>query len=222
MLVKNYMTRHPIMIESGKRVVEAQQMMVENSIRHLPVIGAGKKVLGMLTRNSMQIPPERLGSLEVWEITRMLADMTVDKVMLKGKDLHTIDADATLEEAADLMIQHKIDGIVVIEDGMVAGVITETDLLIELKEMLGANEPGWRVTMRVPDEKGEFSKLTGALAEKGYGIMSMGSSRTPKKNNSWEIVLKVRNATQEELVAVLESIEGQSIVDVRETSVYTS
>jgi acetoin utilization protein AcuB len=220
MLVKNYMTRHPIMIEPHKRVVEAQKIMVENGIHHLPVVGDGKKLLGMIIPQNLQISPERLGSLEVWEITRYLADLTVEKVMTKGKDLHTIDAEATLEDAANLMIKHNLDGLVVIEDEVVGGVITQTDLLIELQELLGATEPGWRITMRVPDRRGEFSRLTRAISEEGWGIMSLGSVRTPKDSTHWDIVLKVRNCDKDELMAILNGIQDQQIIDVRETDVY--
>jgi acetoin utilization protein AcuB len=220
MLVKNYMTRHPIMIEPHKRVVEAQKIMVENGIHHLPVVGDGKKLLGMIIPQNLQISPERLGSLEVWEITRYLADLTVEKVMTKGKDLHTIDAEATLEDAANLMIKHNLDGLVVMEDEVVGGVITQTDLLIELQELLGATEPGWRITMRVPDRRGEFSRLTRAISEEGWGIMSLGSVRTPKDSTHWDIVLKVRNCDKDELMAILNGIQDQQIIDVRETDVY--
>jgi acetoin utilization protein AcuB len=221
MLVKNYMTRHPIMIEPTKRIFEAQKIMVENNIRHLPVAGDGKRLLGLVTRQRMQVAPERLTSLEVWEITRYLADLTVEKVMVKAKDVVTITPEDTLEEAADLLIRHKIGGLVVIEDEMVAGVITETDLLVELQNLLGANEPGWRVTVRVPDKIGEFSKLTGALASRGWGIMSLGSGRAPKASDYWDIVLKVRNCQKEELESVLKSIDTQQIIDVREAKVYS-
>jgi acetoin utilization protein AcuB len=220
MLVKNYMTRHPIMIEPHKRVVEAQKIMVENGIHHLPVVGDGKKLLGMIIPQNLQISPERLGSLEVWEITRYLADLTVEKVMTKGKDLHTIDAESTLEDAANLMIKHNLDGLVVMEDEVVGGVITQTDLLIELQELLGATEPGWRITMRVPDRRGEFSRLTRAISEEGWGIMSLGSVRTPKDSTHWDIVLKVRNCDKDELMAILNGIQDQQIIDVRETDVY--
>jgi acetoin utilization protein AcuB len=201
-------------------VVEAQKIMVENGIHHLPVVGDGKKLLGMIIPQNLQISPERLGSLEVWEITRYLADLTVEKVMTKGKDLHTIDAEATLEDAANLMIKHNLDGLVVIEDEVVGGVITQTDLLIELQELLGATEPGWRITMRVPDRRGEFSRLTRAISEEGWGIMSLGSVRTPKDSTHWDIVLKVRNCDKDELMAILNGIQDQQIIDVRETDVY--
>ena len=76
MFVKDYMTRHPIMIEPDTRVTEAQKLLGENNIRHLPVVGDGKRVLGLVTRGRLQIAPEKLGSLNVWEIARFLADLT--------------------------------------------------------------------------------------------------------------------------------------------------
>jgi acetoin utilization protein AcuB len=219
MLVKDYMTRHPIMIEPHMRVTEAQQLMAANNIRHLPVVIEGKRLQGLVTRQRLAIPAERLNSLDVWELTRYLSELTVRKVMVTGPDLQTVDPDKTLEEAAELMIRHKIGGLPVVEDGIVVGIITETDLLIELQNLLGAIDSGWRVTMRVPNRRGEFLKLTRAISDKGWSIMAMGAVRTPRQADSdtWDIILKVRYCAQENLVPVLKAIEGQEIVDVRQT-----
>lgn len=223
MLVKDYMTRHPIMIGPDMRVTEAQKLMAENNIRHLPVAADGKRLLGLVTRQRLSIPPERLGSLDVWEITRFLSDLTVSKVMVKGADLRTIIPEATVEEAADLMIRYKVGSLPVVEDGLVViGIITEIDLLIELQNLLGANDAGWRVTVRVPDRIGEFSKLTKAMLDHGWGIMAMGSVRAPKQADYWDVVLKVRRPTRDELIAVLEAIPDQKLMDIRETAEYTN
>ncbi len=100
---------------------------------------------------------------------------------------------------------------------MVTGVITEVDLMFALRELLGANESGWRVTMRIPDRGGESAKLAGAISEKGWGIMAWGSVRTPKQPDHWDTVLKISGCTKEELIPVLEGIEDQQVIDVRET-----
>lgn len=219
MLVKDYMTRHPILIEPRKHVTDAQRVMTEAGIRHLPVVGDGKRLLGLVTRQRLAIQPHQLASLDVWEITRYLADLTVADVMVKGLDLHTISPDATLEEAADVMIRHKISGLPVVEEpgNIVVGILTETDLLIELQDLLGAVDAGWRVVMRVPDRLGEFRKLVRAIGDKGWGIMAMGSVRTPKDPKHWDLILKVRWCGREELLEVLRGIPDQEIVDIRET-----
>jgi len=219
MLVKDYMTRHPIMIEEQTRVIEAQQIMTKNNIRHLPVVGDGKRLMGLVTRQRLMLSPESMASLDVWEIARHLSDMTAAKVMIKGNDLKTISANATLEQAAQLMIRHKIGGLPVLEDGgVVCGIITETDLLVELQNLLGAQDAGYRVVMRVPDRMGEFRKLVRVISDKGWGIMAMGSVRSPKIPDKWDIVLKVRHANKGELLVALRDIPDQEIIDVRETS----
>ncbi|GAB4578637.1 MAG: CBS and ACT domain-containing protein [Anaerolineales bacterium] len=218
MFVKDYMTRHPILIEPDKRVTEAQKLMMENKIRHLPVVGDGKRLLGLVTRTQLQIPPDRLGSLNIWEITRLLSSLTVKDVMIKGGDLKTIGPEATLEEAAALMIRHKIGGLPVVEAGIVVGIVTETDMLIELQNLLGAFEPGWRIVMRVPNQRGEFSKLYHAFNARGWGMMAMGSVRSPKNQETWDLIVKIRGVSnKDELMAVLAGLEGQEVIDVRET-----
>src|SRR5262245_136113 len=221
MLVKDYMTRHPIMIEPNRRVVEVQKLMAANNIRHLPVVGSGKRLVGLVTRQRLAMRPDQVESMDVWELTQYLSELTVAKVMISGPDLHTIHPDATIEEAADVMITNKISGVPVVEQGdIVVGIITETDLLIELRNLLGAIDPGWRVVVRVPDRHGEFRKLIRVLSDNGWGIMALGSVRSPKRPDHWDLIVKVRHCERDELVAAISQIEDQELVDLRETTTH--
>jgi len=218
MFVRDYMTRHPVMVEPTMSIVEAQGIMAEAKVRHLPVIETGKRLIGLVTRQRMRVPPTELASLNVWEITRFLSNLTVKDVMVKQQDLVTIEPDATLEEAAQLMVKNKIGCLPVLEEGIVVGIITEIDLLNELTDLLGGSIPGVRVTMRVPDKIGEFAKVTGAIAARGWGIYASGGVPAPKHPGYWDMVIKVRKVPKDDLVAVLQKIEGQELVDVRETT----
>ncbi len=216
MLVKDFMTRHPVMVPPTTPAAEAQQVMRENKVRHLPVVGDGKRLEGLITRERLRVSPTDLGSLNVWEITRFLSNMSVKDMMLKGNDVVTIAPDVTLEEAARIMAQKRIGCLVVLEQGVVVGIITETDMLIELNQLLGGDVSGVRVTMRMPDRIGEFAKIFGAISSHGWGIYASGSVPTPKHPGYWDVVVKVRNVPKDDLVAVLEKIEDQEIIDVRE------
>ena len=216
MLVKDFMTRHPVIVPPTTPAAEAQQVMRENKIRHLPVCGDGKRLEGLITRERLRVSPADLGSLNVWEITRFLANMTVKDMMLKGEDVITTAPDVTLEEAARIMAQEKIGCLVVLEEGVVVGVITETDMLVELNQLLGGDVSGVRVTIRMPDRIGEFAKVFGAISSQGWGIYASGSVPTPKHPGYWDVVVKVRDVPKDDLVAVLEEIEDQEIVDARE------
>ncbi len=215
MLVRDYMTRHPLMVEPSMSVVEAQRFMGENNIRHLPVAGDGKRLVGLVTRERLLVDPGRLGSLDVWEIARTLTELTVKDVMIKIQDVFTVGQDATIEEAAGIMIANKVGGLPVLEEGIVIGIITDTDMLAQLTKLLGAGVTGVRVTVRMPNRVGEFAKITNAIASQGWGIYAAGGVPTPKQPDFWDGVFKVRRVSREELVAVLEKIEGHKIVDVR-------
>ena len=217
MLVKDYMTRHPIMVPPTMPATEAQGIMTENKIRHLPVVGDGKRPLGLITRQKLRIPPADLGSLNVWEITRYLSEMKVKDIMVTTKDLLTIGPDATVEEAAQTMAEHKYGCLPVVEDNVVVGIITETDLLVKLADLLGGYISGVRVTVRLPDKIGGYAKIISAISAKGWGMYATGSVPAPKREGYWDIVLKVRDVSKDELRAMLEQLEDCEIVDVRET-----
>jgi acetoin utilization protein AcuB len=209
MLVKDYMTRHPIMIPPTLPAAEAQKLMVENKVRHLPVVGDGKRPLGLVTRERLRITPADLTSLNVWEITRFLSNLTV-------KDLITITSDATLEKAAQVMAKNKIGCLPVVDDNVVVGILTDTDMLVQLADLLGGYVPGVRVTVRLPEEVGLFARITTRIAQRGWGIYASGSVPAPKRPGYWDMILKVQGASSEDVVSVLQEVGDAEIVDVRE------
>jgi acetoin utilization protein AcuB len=204
------------MVDPHMSIVEAQGIMAEAKVRHLPVIESGKRLAGLVTRERMRIPPTELASLNVWEITRFLSNMTIKDVMVKREKVITTEPDVALEEAAEVMIGNKIGCLPVLEGDIVVGIITEIDMMAQLTDLLGGNVPGVRVTIRMPNRKGELAKITSAIAERGWGIYASGGVPTPKDPDHWDCVIKIRDVPQEELLAVLEKIEGQEVIDVRE------
>jgi len=215
MLVKDYMTRHPVMVEPTMSIVEAQRIMSETKVRHLPVVETGKRLTGLVTRQTLRIPPTELASLNVWEITRFLSNLQLQDVMVKRKDVIFTDPDVALEAAAQVMIDHKIGALPVLEEGIVVGIITEIDMMTQLAELLGGNVPGVRATVRMPNRKGALAKLTGAISDQGWGIYASGGVPTPKDPKHWDCVLKIRNVSREDVIGVVESLQGYDIIDIR-------
>lgn len=217
MLVKDYMTRHPILIPPETAATEAQRLMTENNIRHLPVVGDGKRLLGLVTAQRLALRPDALASLNVWEITRYVADLKVQQLMLPVDEVHTIGPDRTIERAARSMAEHKIGCLPVIEEGVVVGILSEVDMLRCLQDMLGFAMEGVRVTMRMPDEEGEFAKLTTFIANEGWGITGIGGFPTPRRPGFYDVVLKICQVTTDQVRDKLSHVAGQEVVDVRST-----
>lgn len=215
MLVKDYMTRHPLMAGPEMSIIDAQKFMGENNVRHLPVVGDGKRLLGLVTRQTLLVDPSRLGSLSVWDIARTLSSLTVKDVMLKAAQVITVSLDETIEDAACIMVEKRIGCLPVVEDGVLVGIITEVDLLAHLTELMAMNRRGTRITIRMPDVPGELAKLVAAIAARGWGIPALGGAPSPKAPGKWDAVVKL-GVSRDEALAALGNIPGQEIVDIRD------
>lgn len=125
-IVRNWMTPNPITITPQTTLPEAHQLMDEHYVRRLPVIKKGKLV-GIVTRGDIrEAQASTVTTLSVYELNYFL-DRTPAKEFMAYEPI-TISPDATIGEAARLMLQHKIGGLPVVEYGELVGIITETDL----------------------------------------------------------------------------------------------
>lgn len=218
MLVRDCMTHHPIMVPPSMALSEAQQLMADNKIRHLPVVEDGKRLVGLLTRQSFALKPDMLASLNVWEITRSLAGLTARQAMIKLPQVKIVTANRTVEAAAGIMLDNKVGCLPVVEDEdrkVVVGIMTAIDMLRSLQEMLGLPDSGVRVTIRMQNKRGEFARLMGVVAAQGWGVMGIGTFPVRKDPTMYNAVLKISDVDLEEVRAVFSAVDGQEIVDLR-------
>jgi len=216
MLVKDCMVQHPIMISPDTLASEAERIMVENKIRHIPVVGDGKRLKGLVTRQRLTLKPDDFGSLNVWEITRRLSNLKAKDIMVKREDIQLISPEKTIERAAALITESKIGCLPVIENGdIVIGIITETDLLLAFQEMMGLPSEGVRVTVRIPDKTGQFVKIAAVMVENQWGVMGIGSFPSHRHPGFYDVVLKIPNASVDEVKAAFDKIPDQTIADIR-------
>jgi acetoin utilization protein AcuB len=127
MNVSDLMTASPITTRPETAVLEARQLMIDKRIRHL-LITEGPKLLGIVTDRDIRLNlPSPATSLSVWEINYLIARMTVGSVMTKSLVIVSPRQDA--KQAAQLMLDHKIGALPVVDEGRLVGIITETDLI---------------------------------------------------------------------------------------------
>ena len=124
--VRDWMTANPITIAPNTSLGQANRLMKENSIRRLPVVDHGKLV-GIVTLGDLrEASPSDATSLSIFEIHYLLAKLTVEDIM--SKKPVTVAPDATIYGAAQIMLQNKIAGLPVVDQGKVVGIITESDI----------------------------------------------------------------------------------------------
>jgi acetoin utilization protein AcuB len=215
MLVRELMTAHPVTVEPEMPVTQAQRLMKEGNIRHLPVAREDGRLVGLVTRDALnRALPSELSSLSIWEINYQLSRIRVRDVMIKR--VISVTEDVTVEEAARIMIDNKIGSLPVMRDSSLVGIVTEIDLLGVLSELMGWRQPGVRITVQVPDKRGALARVAMALSNAGGLLVGGGSypAAEPLKSN---IVFKVRNVAVDDLANLLEGMEDVRVLDMRES-----
>lgn len=214
MLVKERMSRHPITIRPETSLYDALRIMREGKVRRLPVLDKDGKLVGIvLEKDLLYASPSPATSLSVYEMNYLISRINVEDLM--SRDLITVDEDCPLEEAARIMVDNHIGGLLVMRGEQLVGMITESDLFKTFLELLGARMWGLRVTIKVPEGRGVLARLTQELAAHGANIVSLGTFWGDDPTNR-EIAFKVQGIEREEMQHILSGI-GAELLDVRET-----
>jgi acetoin utilization protein AcuB len=187
--------------------------MRERKIRRAPVLDRHGKLVGIVSeKDLLYASPSPVSSLSVWEIHYLLSRLKVEEVMTQ--QVITITEDTPLEEAARTMADNKIGGLPVMRDGTLVGIVTETDLFKIFLELLGARQPGVRVTALISGAKGTLAKITSAISSAGGNILAFSQFRDAT-GTRWEVTFKVEDVAKDKLVQALKPVV-QEILDVRE------
>lgn len=120
------MTPNPTYVRTQNTLAKANELMTAGGFRRLPVVEGDNKLVGMISERDVR---QHLCYLAE---TKVNAAMALSPVT--GTEFETG------ESAAKLMLQHKIGGLPMINDGRVVGIITTTDLLKALNVVQAAGD----------------------------------------------------------------------------------
>ena len=214
MLVRERMTRNPVLCSPDLPVNDAFDLMKKERIRRLPVVDKNGKLVGIVSdKDLLRVSPSPATTLSAYEIPYLLSKVKVNDVMTKK--VITVSEDTPIEDAARIMVDNKIGGLPVVnESNAVVGIITETDIFKTFLELLGARKTGVRITMYVKDRRGELARMAKAVADVGGNIVATVEMPGTDSTN-YEVLWKVTEAPKEAVVEALKPIV-ERIVDVRE------
>ena len=167
MKIQSLMIKNPITIGPNASVGESIELMKANSIRHLPVVTKGKRLVGFLT----------LADLKQGLIPSMLGDVSLDDLIIKNPI--TVNPDDDIEFAAKLIYNHKIGGMPVVEDGKLVGIVTATDMLRTFIDMMGILSTTSRIDVELGEQPAVFKKAMQIINDNGGDIINV--SMTPRK-----------------------------------------
>ena len=126
--VKEIMTSPVITIHRDASLEEAEALMEEHTVRRLPVIDDKGRLVGIISRGDLREAEAVKAVVNPYAPEAAELNLSVEEVMTP--DPITISPDAPVWRAAELLMEHKIGGIPVLdEDNMLCGIITESDIL---------------------------------------------------------------------------------------------
>ncbi|MDD3042206.1 MAG: CBS domain-containing protein [Methanosarcinaceae archaeon] len=154
MEVKDIMNRDVVFCKPGDTVRETAKLLKENNISGAPVLEDGRLV-GIVSEGDLLkflVLPEHGGlwlpspfevievpirELLSWEDTKkVLSDVgakTVREIM--KTDVYTVSPEASVEDASELMVRHRINRLPVVEEERVVGIVTRGDIIQGLAKL---------------------------------------------------------------------------------------
>ena len=167
LLVEDSMTREVVTLSPEATAKEALALCRERRIRHLPVVEDGKLV-GIVSDRDLRSAtpafgdPARAAALEEVRVSSVMA-----------RDVLTARPEDPIEAAANRMREARVGCLPVVEGEDLVGIVTASDVMGALVQLLGAHGPGSRLEVAMPDRPGALAEVGGILGELGINIVSV-------------------------------------------------
>jgi len=199
MFVNQWMKTNPVTVTSEDYLATAQEKMRAGSFRHLPVVDDGK-LIGIITDRDLR---QHMGHLERTKVNAATTENAV-----------TVGPRTTLEEAAKLLLKHKINGLPVMDGGRLTGMITTSDILKAFLDAMGALEEGTiRIDLLIEGKERTLAGASEIIARDGGEILGMGTYQ-----GQWEgstaCYLRLRAGDPERLADALKK-DGYKVLGVQ-------
>ncbi len=125
--VKEIMSKNVIAVSPTERIIHARRQMIEAHIGRVPVID-DEELVGMITSKDLmrafidfrkKVPEKHQKS--------QIKELLVEDIMSSNPSY--VSKDRTISEVSKIMMETGFNGLPVVEDGKVVGIITQTDVL---------------------------------------------------------------------------------------------
>ena len=123
--IHRYMTTTPLTVNCEQSLMFAKQVMIDNKIRHLPVLNGGK-IVGIISERDI-------------DFVQNFKDVNLEIEKIEGamtEDPYIVEASAHLDEVCERMAADKIGSVLVIDNKKLVGIFTWIDALRAMSELM--------------------------------------------------------------------------------------
>ena len=208
MLVKDWMTADPITVGPETSVMKASQMMKENNVRRLPVLDGDGKLVGIVSdRDLKEASPSKATTLDVHELYYLLSELKVKDIM--SRKVYTIKPLDTVEKAAVIMLESKVTGLPVVEDGGVVGILSEGDVFRVLTSITGIYRGGTVFSFVLEDRPGSIKEVADVIRKHGGRMVSILTSYDMCEEGTRKVAIRIADMPQDKLAGLQKELEGE-------------
>ncbi len=134
MLVRELMTTEVTTVQETDALIDAAMIFSRSTVRHLPVL-RGKQLVGVITeRDVKRFAPGLLSGVSSEQYQQVMESTPLARVMTR--EMLTVKADQPVSEAVNLLYSKRIGCLPVVENNELVGIITTTDMLRLMAEMM--------------------------------------------------------------------------------------
>ncbi|MGI8910034.1 MAG: CBS and ACT domain-containing protein [Rubrobacteraceae bacterium] len=207
--VRDSMTREVITLGPEASAAEAWALCREHRIRHIPVVDGGRLAGLVSDRDLRDVSPPR-GDREADTLRWVrVGDMMTRRPV-------TISPFDTIDHAAREFHDRKIGCLPVVEGGELVGIVTSSDMMRALMDLVGAHGFGSWVEVEVPNEPGQLANLTDVIRDRQVNIA--GVFVAPASRETYRvIVLRLETGKPAGIVRSLEEA-GYRVITVESSS----
>ncbi len=174
MFVSRSMTRKVITVSPQATIFEAQDLMTQNKIRHLPVVVDADKLVGIVTDRDIRsaLPYHAFREGLKPEEKKSLESLRVEDIM--SRKVISITPAYTIQDALMMVQNAKVGALPVVDDeGRLKGILSVRDLLRAFINVLGIGEPGTLLCILVEEKVGQLKKIVDAITAMGVSFGSV-------------------------------------------------
>ena len=191
-------------------LVAAQEILEQKKINHLLIVDSENELRGIVSdRDLKRSWASSATTLSKNELMYLLDQVTVADIMTR--QTLTITPATTIERAALLMNQHRINALPVLEDNELVGIITSRDVMRVLLEAVGIETDSSRLTILVKDRIGVISDISQILRAEGINIRSLFTWPEKTHPGVYYLVVRVPAVDGDKAAACLEK-EGFKVL----------
>lgn len=175
MYVEQIMSRTVDSVKAGDKLSHAAQVMREKNRRYLPVVDDNNHLVGLLGQKQVaQAEPSAITTLSAGEVNYLTSKITVGELMIK--DVFTCTPTTLLEDAGRIIRDKRVGNLPVIENDVVVGVVSETDILDFLLDITGSKLANTtRIAINLPNKARALAGLLNKINDAGGYIATVVS-----------------------------------------------